>query len=161
MAKIVKAPNKDWSHNDHTIFLAGSIDMGKAENWQQRVEYALRGFDDITVYNPRRDDWDSSWVQDISDPQFREQVTWELDHLERASFVAYYFDPNGQAPITLLELGLFAIDNENVIVCCPEGYWRRGNVQVVCDRYNIKLVDNIEEFIDNIFHWADSVSSNL
>ena len=24
------------------------------------------------------------------------------------------------------------------MVCCPEGYWRRGNVQVVCHRYGVR-----------------------
>lgn len=160
MAQVVKAPNTDWTRNDYTIFLAGSIDMGKAENWQVRVEKALDGYDDITVYNPRRDDWDSSWVQDISNPQFKEQVTWELDHLERASLIVFYFDPNGPAPITLLELGLF-LPTHDVIVCCPEGYWRRGNVQIVCERSGIKLVDNIDEFVDHIIKWADTHSRYL
>jgi len=161
MAKIVKAPKKDWSNNQYSIFLAGSIDMGKAENWQERVEKALDGFDDITIYNPRRDDWDSSWIQDISNPQFKEQVTWELEHLEKASLIVFYFDPNGPAPITLLELGLFGINNENVIVCCPDGYWRKGNIQIVCERYGINLVDNIDRFIELIFQWADSKSEYL
>lgn len=161
MAKIVKAPNKDRPEDNFTIFLAGSIDMGKAENWQERVEKALEGYHDITIYNPRRDDWDSSWVQDISNPQFNEQVTWELDHLEKADLVVFYFDPNGQAPITLLELGLYGPCRTDTIVCCPEGYWRRGNVQMVCDRFHMHLVDNIDEFIDSIFKWADNKSVYL
>ena len=136
--------------------------MGKAENWQQRVERELQGFSDITIYNPRRDDWDSSWVQDISDPQFKEQVTWELEHLESANLVVFYFDPTGPAPITLLELGLFGLTEPGrTIVCCPEGYWRRGNVQVVCDRYKVPVVDNIDEFRKIIFDWADAHSSDL
>lgn len=136
--------------------------MGKAENWQQRVERELQGFSDITIYNPRRDDWDSSWVQDISDPQFKEQVTWELEHLESANLVVFYFDPTGPAPITLLELGLFGLTEPGrTIVCCPEGYWRRGNVQIVCDRYKVPLVDNIDEFMKTIFDWADAHSSDL
>lgn len=163
MAYVIKAPEKDLSpsHNS-TIFLAGSIDMGKAENWQQRVERALQEFSDITIYNPRRDDWDSSWIQDISNPQFKEQVTWELEHLESANLVVFYFDPAGPAPITLLELGFFGLtEPAHTIVCCPEGYWRRGNVQIACDRYKIPLVDNIDEFMKIIFDWAKTNSATL
>jgi hypothetical protein len=32
----------------------------------------------ILVLNPRREDWDSSWIQSIDNPQFREQVEWEI-----------------------------------------------------------------------------------
>ena len=35
-----------------------------------------------------------------------------------------------RAPITLLELGLFARSGK-LIVCCPDGYWRKGNIEVV------------------------------
>jgi len=154
MANIVKAPNYDYDNDQYSIFLAGSIDMGKAVNWQERVEKALEVYDDITIYNPRRDDWDANWIQDISNPQFKEQVTWELDHLEKADLIVYYFDPAGAAPITLLELGLHAM-NGNILVCCPEGYWRRGNVQIVCERYGIPLVDNIDGFIERIIEWVD------
>lgn len=39
MAKIVKAPNKDRSEDNFTIFLAGSIDMGKAKKWGKRAAF--------------------------------------------------------------------------------------------------------------------------
>jgi hypothetical protein len=44
----------------------------------------------------------------------------------------------------LLELGLFARSGK-MVVCCPGGYWRRGNVQIVCKRFGILLVDTLEE----------------
>ena len=141
--KVIKAPNREKS-NGFSVFLAGSIDMGEAENWQEQIEKVLKDTD-VTVFNPRRDDWDSSWEQDISNDQFREQVQWELDRLEEANLIIVYFDPKGKAPITLLELGLHA--GSNVVVCCPDGYWRKGNVQIVCDRYEMPLLETLEELI--------------
>ena len=117
------------------IFLSGSIEMGTAENWQDRLVRELAD-EDVNVYNPRRDDWDSSWVQSIANAQFREQVTWELNAMENSDIIATYFDPNTKSPITLLELGLFA-QTGLMIVCCPEGFWRKGNVDIVCQRYSI------------------------
>jgi hypothetical protein len=35
-----------------------------------------------------------------------------------------------------------------MIVCCPEGFWRKGNVDIVCSRYNVQQVQNIEELIE-------------
>lgn len=72
----VKAPHP-YKKTKHMIFLAGSIEMGKAIDWQTKVTEALKNHD-ITILNPRRDDWDSSWKPTIDDPKFREQVEWEL-----------------------------------------------------------------------------------
>lgn len=37
-----------------------------------------------------------------------------------------------------------------VIVCCPEGFWRKGNVDIVCQRYGVKQVETIEQLISTI-----------
>ena len=58
-----------------------------------------------------------------------------------------YFDPNTKSPISLLELGLFA-QSKKLIVCCPEGFWRKGNVDIVCDRYNIPNYDSLEKLLN-------------
>lgn len=145
-ADTVQAPDDYNLTGKKSVFLAGSIDMGKAKDWQTEVEEALADLP-VIILNPRRDDWDSSWEQDISNPEFEEQVEWEISGQDDADIICMYFDPDGQAPITLLELGLFA-QSGKLIVCCPEGYWRRGNVQVVCNHYGILLVDTLEELID-------------
>lgn len=144
----IKAPNTFVLDHRQVVFLAGSIDMGAAEKWQDRVVEALRD-EDIVILNPRRDDWDSSWVQDISNDNFREQVEWELDGLMEADTVIFYFSPGGPAPVTLLELG-YVVGQTRVVVCCPPGYWRRGNVQVLCARHEIPMYDSLEELIDEL-----------
>lgn len=143
---VVFAPHKLTSSQRslQSVFLAGSIDMGKALNWQETATAALEDQDTL-ILNPRRTHWDASWVQDISNPPFREQVEWELDHLEHAEYILFFFDPSGSAPITLLELGLQAGRGKTVVVVCPDGYWRRGNVQIVCHRYGFQLFDNLED----------------
>jgi hypothetical protein len=60
-----------------------------------------------------------------------------------------YFDPNTQSPISLLELGLHARDGK-LIVLCPEGFWRKGNVDIVCEKYGVKQVESFEELIKAI-----------
>ena len=130
------------------VFLAGSIDLGAAEPWQAQVESAVEDLD-LVLLNPRRDDWDDSWQQTFENRVFREQVKWELEGLERAALIAMYFAPESQAPVTLLELGLTA-RSERLVVCCPEGYWRRGNVEIVCRRYGVELVPSLEILIDRV-----------
>lgn len=147
---IIKAPN-NFHFNDYfndkrryDIFLAGSIEMGQAENWQTKVEKELDS-DDVLILNPRRDDWDSSWEQKIENDNFREQVEWELDAQDQSDLILMYFDPTTKSPITLLELGLFK--DANLVVCCPEGFWRKGNVDIVCNKYDIMQCSDLSELI--------------
>jgi len=155
----IKAPQLVDYSGFTKIFLAGSIEMGVAEKWQDRVVKELDGYvlaynpqldeatSDIMFFNPRRDDWDSSWTHDS--PQFNEQVRWELHHLDAADIIAMYFDPTTQSPISLLELGLHAKSGK-LVVCCPDGFWRKGNVRVVCEDYNIPLFNSYDEWMVEI-----------
>jgi hypothetical protein len=146
MAQVFKPPVPiELSSHARSVFLAGSIEMGRAENWQDTVTHALADLP-VVILNPRRDQWDSSWEQSIANRLFREQVEWELEGLERASVVAMYFAPDTQSPITLLELGLLA-RSKRLVVCCPAGFWRKGNVEVVCARYGAPLVTELPELI--------------
>jgi hypothetical protein len=146
--KEIKAPERYKSFNNgHKIFLAGSIEMGLAEDWQTKVTKELNQYSGY-ILNPRRDDWDSSWVQDINNPQFFEQVNWELDMMDYANIIVMYFDPNTKSPISLLELGLHACGGSRyMLVCCPQGFWRKGNVDIVCQRYGIPCFENIETLL--------------
>ena len=137
---VIKAPESIAGiHNG--VFLAGSIEMGKAVDWQTEIANKLK-HTDITIFNPRRDDWDSSWEQTISNTKFREQVEWELTALESAEKIVVYFDPKTTSPITLMELGLHA-NSHKMCVCCPPGFYRKGNVDIVCNYYNIPMVNDI------------------
>ncbi len=108
---------------------------------------------DGVILNPRRDNWDSSWKQSISNPKFCEQVNWELDAIENSDIIAMYFDPSTKSPITLMELGLIIgrdLIYQNLLVCCPDGFYRKGNVEILCKRNNIQLYHDYDSFIDNL-----------
>ncbi len=125
------------------LFLAGSISMGEAEDWQAKVTRKLEPWN-ITVLNPRRDDFDPNAEQSIDDDYFRGQVEWELAALEVADAILLYFVPDTKSPISLLELGLFARSGK-LVVCCPKGFWRKGNVDIVCARYGVEVANTVEE----------------
>jgi len=151
MARILKPPEPlELLVGERSLFLAGSIEMGRAEPWQAEVERALAD-EEVAILNPRRDAWDASWEQSIRNPAFREQVEWELSAQELATVIAMYFAPATRAPITLLELGLFARTGK-LIVCCPDGFWRKGNVEVVCARHGIPRVESLADLIERARH---------
>jgi Nucleoside 2-deoxyribosyltransferase like len=133
------------------VFLAGSIEMNDAPRWQDELAVALADTE-LTLLNPRRDAWDSGWEQRMRCEPFREQVEWELAGLERADLVCFYFAPGTKSPISLLELGLVA-RRGRAIVCCPEGFWRLGNVEIVCARYGIERVDALGVLAERIRSW--------
>lgn len=155
METLILTPPKDAEMTPEqqaagSVFIAGTIEMGSGENWQPKAIKELSGKVGA-IYNPRREDWDSSWKQSISDPKFSEQVNWELDHIERADIVYFYFDPKSKSPITLLELGQVSGVGEKragappAVICCPPGFWRRGNIEIVCARENIPLYVDFDE----------------
>ena len=151
MAKAIEiqSPNEFKKKAGYaSVFLAGSLEMGEAEDWQKEIIDSLAD-ENIMFLNPRRDDWDSTWKQEKTDKNFKEQVTWELTALEFADYIALYIDPNTQARITLLELGLHA-RNGKLIVCCPKGFDRKGNIDITCDLYGVQQVDTLEELIEAI-----------
>jgi len=130
-----------------SIFLAGTIDMGNSDNWQQKfINMANKdeSLDQVTVFNPRRDSWDSSWIQSIDNEEFSWQVNWELDAMENADIILLFLACPSQSPISMMELGLFA-DSGKLMVCCEDGFWRKGNVDIVCKRKGIAQYSTFED----------------
>jgi hypothetical protein len=155
MSEIVKPPARYNAKGKYVVFLAGTIDQGRGENWQKRVEEKLSGFGDwLLILNPRRDDWDSSWEQTIENKEFKNQVTWELNGQEAADMVMFVFATDeenakeAKAPITLLELGLFR--NKECVVVCPKTFYRKGNVDIVCERYGIPVYEDLDTMLDDL-----------
>lgn len=151
MTTHIKAPHF-VSNKVATVFLAGSIEMGAAEQWQERVFKMFESANSAyVILNPRRDDWNNDWKQSLEDERFVEQVQWELQHIEEAEWVIVYFSPETKAPITLLELGICAaLKPDQTIVVCPEGFYRKGNVDIVCDRYGIAQCASLEDAVVKI-----------
>lgn len=149
---IFKPPMQiSYNVSNLKIFLAGTIDMGNSENWQDEAIRLLQLYytENVDVYNPRRDDWDASWVQTFNNPEFFQQVSWELDAMDKADYILMNFTSESKSPITLLELGLYA-QSKKVHVCCPDDFYRSGNVKIVCNKYNIPMYKSLRHLIINL-----------
>ena len=130
------------------VFLAGSIEMGAAIDWQAEIANRLKHLNG-TLFNPRRSEWDASWGP--GHPELIRQINWELDFLERANIIVMYLDPSTKSPISLLELGLNSNARlSDMLVCCPDGFYRKTNVEVVCNRYKIPLFQTFEELVSGL-----------
>jgi len=135
-AQIVLAPSRPNITGKRCIFLAGTT---SGDDWRKSITGALSHLP-ITIFNPLRTDWDSSWREDRTFEPFREQVEWELDMQEQADIVVIYYGPETDAPIALLELGLCARFGKAIVACHPE-YRKKGNVQIVSQRLGIEFLD--------------------
>jgi len=165
MLKVYKSPEREMK--PIRVFLAGSIDMGASVDWQQVITDAINDIvlknskeksPDVVVFNPRRDDWDASWEQRIDNEQFNEQVTWELDHIEQSDIVVVNFEPNSKSPITMLELGLVVANTpEKLIVRCPQEFYRKGNVDIVCRRNDVLVVQKFDVLVSGIKNRIESL----
>lgn len=155
------------------IFLAGTIDNGDSENWQDKLISKLQwyqlnpdseedpGFDyalganegnDIVIFNPRRENWNpNSTNEDLIN-----QIKWEQDHLDKADLIIMYLADNSKSPISLLELGLYGPGGK-MIVFCTENFYRSTNIKLTCQKYLIPLiqstdVNNIVKEIEKIYN---------
>ena len=160
-AQVILAPRRDppIPPTNKTIFLAGSTSNTDTDDWRTILTNSLSHFAGLTILNPYRAGWDSTWREDESFAPFREQVEWELDMQGSADLVIVYFHPATQAVVSLLELGLAAgsaagagagVGGSGVLVVCPDGYWKKGNVSIVCRRFGIEMLGSVDELGDAI-----------
>jgi len=138
-----------------SLIFFGTIEPSPTDNWASRLTNQLSHLP-IQILNPRRDDWDSTWREEVSFPKFRETVEWDIHHAAQAKLIVFYFKPETLCPISLMELGMYAAlygkggdrkgEDGKVIVCCPVGFYKRGHVEIVCKNFDVKCYTEVEEF---------------
>jgi hypothetical protein len=158
--KLYTAPEKvpdNFHMNTELIFLAGSIEQGTAKDWQPSVIEALRHIDCV-VFNPRRLVWDPTIEQSASNLVFAEQVNWELDQLEWATIAFFYFQAGTQSPVTLAEFGkmieMYGYTDVMLVVVCEPGFWRKGNVDIMCTRAGVEPFETLEDGVQRLLELA-------
>lgn len=139
---------------DYKIFLAGSIEMGKARRWQEEIFNSVKDVKtasgrDVSFYNPYRQDWDNGIANTTSDIRFKSQVQWEWTRLIQSDLVVVNFEENTMSPISLMELGGMAVYGKDIIICCPKSFWKYGNVEFISQYYcnNIVMVHDFYSLI--------------
>ena len=138
-------PPKYPDINRPSVVLFGTIEKDPINNWASSLSTSLSDLE-IQILNPRRDDWDHTWKEDISFAPFRENVEWEMAHAEKADVIVLCFRAGSECHITLLELGMHAARyGERIVVCCEEGFHKRGNVEIVCGKFKAACVKTRDE----------------
>ncbi|KAF9738037.1 hypothetical protein PMIN01_03320 [Paraphaeosphaeria minitans] len=128
-----------------SLILFGTIEASSTSDWATNLTNHLSDLP-IQILNPRRDDWDSSWVEDASFPPFKEQVEWEMHFPAEVGLIVIFFKAGSLCPVSLIELGMYAsVRPGETVVCCEEGFWKKGNVDVVCKKFGVEVVRTVGE----------------
>ncbi len=82
-------------------------------------------------------------------------MEWELDGIEQSDYVCFYFDPATKSPVSLLEFGLAIGLDKQVLIACPTGFWRKGNIDVLAKRKSLTVHESLEALLltlQNVLH---------
>lgn len=163
--EVIKSPSPlmgGTNKGSIKIFLAGTIDMGDSEDWQNEITTRLfKEYLDsdhptgLTIYNPRRDEG-FEWSSDSE----IEQIKWEMKRLDDSDIILMNFMGNSKSPISLLELGIYSKSGK-LIVCCPNEFYRYNNVRLTCEKYKIPLYNNINEINYNTILNGDNITKTI
>ena len=63
--------------------------------------------------------------------------------------IAIYLHLGTISPISLIELGLF-IKTKKMVICCLDSFYRRGNMQVIYNKYDGKLVATLDKLVKEV-----------
>lgn len=127
-----------------SLFLAGGI--SNCADWQAEVVKALADTD-VAVLNPRRANFN------IDDPnETIRQITWEFDHLQKATAILFWFPPETLCPITLFEYGKWLVRNKPLFVGCHPGYKRIDDVryQTRLERPLLVVHTDLNQLLDGV-----------
>lgn len=138
--RYLEAPEKlERSFGYKSVFLAGGIT--NCPDWQQEIVELLRDTD-LILLNPRRANFP------IGDPSAAmEQITWEHDHLRKATAVLFWFPCETLCPIVLYELGAWSMTDKPIFVGVHPKYKRRQDVEIQTRlvRPDVEVVYNLED----------------
>ena len=130
-------PHSNEELEGKSIFLAGTIDNGNSENWQEQVIDLYKN-DEVTFYNPRHINWQPMTSKEMQ-AELDYQILWEQEHLDKADLIVMCLLDDSKSPISLLELGLYS-QSKKLIVFCNESFYRYRNIYLTCQKYNIHLI---------------------
>ena len=120
--RYIEAPNTTGPDVAMKVFLAGGITG--CPDWQSDVVRYLEDVD-VTVFNPRREDFP------IGDPNAAmDQIKWEHDHLRKADAILFWFPCETLCPIVLYELGAWSMTTKPLIIGCHPDYKRIQDVNI-------------------------------
>lgn len=149
MAIIIQSPNDTYSVQNNLnkkLFIAGGIT--NCPNWQSELISYLDDIENLTIYNPRRENIP---INDVKSTE--EQITWEYNKLKDSDIISFWFSRGSLNPIVLYELGKWLSDkNKRILVGIDYEYERLQDVRIQTRlaRPNIFIVHDLKSLSNQI-----------
>ncbi len=124
------------------LFLAGGIT--DCPDWQQEMRQRLENTDWVLL-NPRRAHFP------IHDPSATlAQISWEHEHLRKATAILFWFPCETICPIVLYELGAWSMTDKPLFVGVHPDYSRIRDVEVqtLLVRPDVNIVYSLEKLAE-------------
>jgi len=146
--KYVEAP-EEFENRDTTVFLAGGI--SGCPDWQKEFVEMLK-YTNVVLFNPRRENFP---MGDRSEG--RRQILWEVEYLNKADIVIFWFPMETICPIVLFELGSYSMIDKPIFVGVHPEYSRRFDVdiQLMIRRPDVVIVDSLEALAEQLRCYVD------
>ena len=141
--KYIECP-KIYNGKEKSLFLAGGIT--NCPDWQVELAGWLKETD-LIVLNPRRKSFDVNH-KNIEE----EQISWEYNHLKKASIVSFWFPKETLCPITLYELGKQSAGDKPIFIGVHPDYKRKRDVEIQTRliRPEVKIVYSLKDLAEQI-----------
>ena len=141
----IEAPSEARSLHKNRLFLAGGIT--NVMDWQSYVVKNISNLD-ITVFNPRRENFDISLKEESEI-----QIKWEYNRLREATHTLFWFSYETIQPITLFELGAALERNgHRLFIGCDPRYERAQDIKIqsLLVNHHMEISDTLEDLINRI-----------
>ena len=133
-----------------SIFLGGGI--SNCPDWQSEAVNHFSSVEDITIINPRRENFNIN-IEDDSIIQ----IVWEFNYLRKSDVVLFWFPKETLCPITLYELGAtlerYSFDKkQRIVIGCHPDYARKFDIliQTRLKKYESEIHTNLTSMLNSI-----------
>ncbi len=144
---VITPPTLFFPTKGPKIFLAGSVNNGKAVDWQTRaITYMETQWteNNAVVYNPRRPDGEFLPENEV------EQATWTISMLNAVDYIILHLAGDSGSPISTFELGLF-VNDKRLHLSIDDSYVRKEIIEIHYDFFGVgQIHDTLEDSIDAI-----------
>jgi len=144
--RYIECP-EEYTGIEKSLFLAGGITG--CGNWQLDLVKML-GNENVTIINPRRKFFpmDNPHIEE-------EQISWEYEHIQKASAISFWFPSETLCPITLYELGKCSQYKKPLFIGVDSEYARKSDVRIQTRlaRPEVKIVYSLDDLAGQIKDW--------
>ncbi len=148
--KYIECPKVYRRGNNVSLFLGGGITS--CPQWQPEMVELLKDTN-LHLLNPRRAEFD------VTNPKIElEQITWEFNHMHRASAILFWFPCETLCPITLFEYGKWITQHKPLFIGCHPDYKRKRDLQIQTklQRKRQKVHESLESLAKEVIIWAEN-----